>query len=277
MQLKLQDIRLDGNTQPRSRVYDETVTAYTEALLDGAKFPPVDVFFDGKHYWLADGFHRYHAHRRNKHNTIDATIHKGTKRDAFIFSRGANAEHGMPRTNEEKRAVVISLLEDPEFYSEDQAEEDKPKDRLIARICKVSNMTVGRIRKQLALNKKQSLPPAPPPKPSIKPAPSSPVLGEQPLTEDDKMQELAIEMQAIAEENAKLKDKLAIHSMDKSDEAKIEVEQTIEELREQVKQLERELASVTKSRNEFQNKAAEAIKQVQYWKRRAEKAERQAA
>ena len=160
MQLKLQDIRLDGNTQPRSRVYDETVTAYTEALLDGAKFPPVDVFFDGKHYWLADGFHRYHAHRRNKHNTIDATIHKGTKRDAFIFSRGANAEHGMPRTNEEKRAVVISLLEDPEFYSEDQAEEDKPKDRLIARICKVSNMTVGRIRKQLALNKKQSLPEA---------------------------------------------------------------------------------------------------------------------
>ena len=76
MQLKLQEIRLDGNTQPRSRVYDETVTNYTEALLDGAKFPPVDVFFDGKHYWLADGFHRYHAHRRNKIATIEATVHK---------------------------------------------------------------------------------------------------------------------------------------------------------------------------------------------------------
>ena len=102
-------------------------------------------------------------------------------------------------------------------------------------------------------------------------------MGEQALTEDDKIQELATEMQAIAEENAKLKDKLAIQSMDDSDEAKAEVEQTIEELRDQVKRLERELASVTKSRNEFQNKAAEAIKQVQYWKRRAEKAERQAA
>jgi len=269
MQLKLQDIRLDGNTQPRSRVYDETVTSYTEALLEGSKFPPVDVFFDGKHYWLADGFHRYHAHRRNKVPNIDVTVHNGTKRDAFIFSRGANAEHGLPRTNEEKRAVVVSLLDDPEY--------EDASDRDIAKVCKVSNMTVGRIRKQRELTKKQSLPPPPPPKPSIKPAPSSPVLGEQPLTEDDKMQELAIEMQAIAEENAKLKDKLAIHSMDESDEAKIEVEQTIEELREQVKQLERELASVTKSRNEFQNKAAEAIKQVQYWKRRAEKAERQAA
>ena len=137
-------------------------------------------------------------------------------------------------------------------------------------------MTVGRIRKQRELNKKESLPAPHPPKPSIKPVPS-PVLGEQSLTEDDKIQELATEMQAIAEENAKLKDKLAIQSMDDSDEAKAEVEQTIEELRDQVKQLERELASVTKSRNEFQNKAAEAIKQVQYWKRRAEKAERQAA
>ena len=268
MQLKLQEIRLDGNTQPRSRVYDETVTSYTESLLDGAKFPPVDVFFDGKHYWLADGFHRYHAHRRNKVPTIEATIHKGTKRDAFIFSRGANAEHGMPRTNEEKRAVVISLLEDPEYEEE--------TDRTIAKICKVSSMTVGCIRKQRELNKKESLPAPPPPKPSIKPVPP-PVLGEQALTEDDKIQELATEMQAIAEENAKLKDKLAIQSMDDSDEAKAEVEQTIEELRDQVKQLERELASVTKSRNEFQNKAAEAIKQVQYWKRRAEKAERQAA
>ena len=269
MQLKLQEIRLDGNTQPRSRVYDETVTSYTEALLDGATFPPVDVFFDGKHYWLADGFHRYHAHRRNKVPTIDATIHKGTKRDAFIFSRGANAEHGMPRTNEEKRAVVISLLDDPEYEEE--------TDRNIAKICKVSSMTVGRIKKQRELSKKESLPAPPPPKPSIKPAPASPVLGEQPLTEDDKIKELATEMQVIAEENAKLKDKLAIQSMDDSDEAKAEVEQTIEELRDQVKQLERELASVTKSRNEFQNKAAEAIKQVQYWKRRAEKAERQAA
>ena len=264
--LKLTEIRLDGNTQPRSRVYDETVSKYHEDLTEGAQFPAVEVFFDGKHYWLADGFHRYHAHRRAGYKEIDSQIHSGTRRDAFIFSRGANAEHGLPRTNEEKRNAVLSLLEDPEF--------EGAKDREIARICKVSNMMVGRIKKELELksagNKK--MPPPPPAKPSLKP-----VVNEVNLEEEDRVKELATEIQAIAEENAKLRDKLAIHNMGESDEAKAEVEQTIEELRDQVKQLERELASVTKSRNEFQNKAAEAIKQVQYWKRRAEKAERQAA
>ena len=264
--LKLTEIRLDGNTQPRSRVYDETVSKYHEELTEGSHFPPVEVFFDGKHYWLADGFHRYHAHRRAGYKEIEGQIHSGTRRDAFIFSRGANAEHGLPRTNEEKRSVVLSMLEDPEY--------DGEKAREIARICKVSNTLVSRIVKELELknSSNKKMPPPPPAKPSLKP-----VVNEVNLEEEDRVKELATEIQAIAEENAKLRDKLAIHNMDESDEAKAEVEQTIEELRDQVKQLERELASVTKSRNEFQNKAAEAIKQVQYWKRRAEKAERQAA
>ena len=28
---------------------------------EGAIFPPVTVFFDGEHFWLADGFHRVQA------------------------------------------------------------------------------------------------------------------------------------------------------------------------------------------------------------------------
>ena len=153
-------------------------------------------------------------------------------------------------------------------------EYDGASDRTIAKICAVSNMTVGRIRKQLELSKKQSLPPPPPAKPSLKPvaapAPEAP-------TEEDRVHELASELQAIAEENAMLKDKLAVRSMEDLPEAHAEVEQTLEELRTTIKNLEIELSAVTKSRNEYQNRAAEAIKQVQYWKRRAEKAERQAA
>lgn len=266
MQIDLDKIRLDGGTQPRKRIHEEVVTDYTERILEGDSFTPVDLFFDGKHYWLADGFHRYHAHKRAGHKTINSNVHKGTKREAFIFSRSANSKHGMPRTNEEKRDVVISLLEDVEYSD--------ASDRMIAKICDVSNMTVGRVRKQLELNKKQSLPPPPPAKPSLKPAPNP--VPEAP-TEEDRVHELASELQAIAEENAILKDKLAVRSMDDLPEAQAEVEQTLEELRTTIKNLEIELAAVTKSRNEYQNRAAEAIKQVQYWKRRAEKAERQAA
>lgn len=264
-QFDIHKIRIDGGTQSRKQVYEDTVAGYTEVLLDGGKMPPVVVFNDGKDIWLADGFHRYHAHKRAAIRSIECEVHNGTKRDAFIFSRGANAEHGLPRTNEEKRLVVTSLLDDMEYADS--------SDRDIAKICKVSHMTVGRIRKAMDLNKKQKLPPPPPSKPSTKaPEPEQP----EELTEEDRMAEMATEMKAIAEENAKLKDKLAIIDMDVDNEAKIQVEMTIEELRAQVRELEIQLKAVTISRNDFQNKFAETVKQVAYWKKRAEKAEKAA-
>lgn len=258
-------IRIDGGTQSRKQVYEDTVAAYTELLLDGTQMPPIAVFNDGKEFWLADGFHRYHAHKRAAHKTIDCEVQSGTRRDAFIFSRGANADHGLPRTNEEKRLVVMSLLDDIEYAD--------ASDREIARICKVSNMTVARVKKGMELNKKQNLPPPPAPKPVIKAAPSEPPEWH---AEDEKIVEMATEMKAIAEENEKLKDRLAIVEMDTNDEAKAQVESTIEELRAQVKDLEMQLRAVTISRNDFQNKFAETVKQVAYWRKRAEKAEKAA-
>jgi hypothetical protein len=261
--IDISTIRIDGGTQSRKQVYEETVSRYTEHLTDGGVMPEVVVFDDGKHIWLADGFHRYHAHKRAGFTSIDCDVRFATKRDAFIFSRGANAEHGLPRTTEEKRLSVISCLEDIELCD--------LSNREIAKICRTSDMTVGRIRKAMDLNKKQKLPPPPPAKPSIKATPSEAPEDE---TEEDKVSEMASEMKFIAEENAKLKDKLAIMNMDQDDEAKAEVANTIEDLRAQVKDLEIQLKSVTISRNDFQNKCAEAIKQVSYWKKRAEKAEK---
>jgi uncharacterized coiled-coil DUF342 family protein len=107
---------------------------------------------------------------------------------------------------------------------------------------------------------KAGRPVAPPPEPEY--------------TEEDKLQEMAIEHTALAEENAKLKDMLAVKSLPVSEKAREEVKQTIEELREQVKDLEFQLRTMTQSRNEFQSKNAEMIKQVNYWKKRAEKAEK---
>jgi uncharacterized coiled-coil DUF342 family protein len=43
-------------------------------------------------------------------------------------------------------------------------------------------------------------------------------------------------------------------------------------LREQVRELEGKVKSLTQSRDEFMAKNAEMIKQINYWKRRAEKA-----
>jgi hypothetical protein len=269
--LELSKLRLDGGTQPRKSIIEEAIKNYTEALLDGAKMPPVTVFFDGKDYWLADGFHRYHAHKRAGFKEISSDVINGSKRAAFIFSLGANAFHGMPRTNEEKRDTVITALTDVEICN--------LEDRKVAKICNVSNMTIHRVRKELDLQKAPK-PPKPPSTPKLPKGggttpPSPPKTDPEAYNqEDEKLKELAAEHQELAQENVKLKDQLALKQLPASQEAKAEIESTIDSLRKEVSSLEAQLRSVTSSRNDFQIKNAELLKQVTYWKRRAEKAEK---
>ena len=94
---------------------------------------------------------------------------------------------------------------------------------------------------------------------------------------EDMLKEMAAEHQEMAKENAKLKDQLAIKQLPASEDAKAEIETTINDLRKQVESLERELRAVTLSRNDYQLKNGDLLKQVSYWKRRAEKAEKAAA
>jgi hypothetical protein len=264
--IKLAKIRLDGGTQPRKEIDEPLVQHYTEILLEGKdKFPPIDLWFDGKSYWPSDGFHRFHAHKRAGFLDIEAEVYQGTKRDAFLACLKANGKHGKPRTPEERRYVVQMALEDIELGEKTDTE--------IAAICDVSSMTVGRVRKALGLEKAarvdkngRKVDVSKSGRPMATPEPE--------YTEEDKFQELAIEHTAMAEENAKLKDLLAVKSLPVSEKARAEVQQTIEELREQVKDLEFQLRTMTQSRNEFQSKNAEMIKQMNYWKKRAEKAEK---
>jgi septal ring factor EnvC (AmiA/AmiB activator) len=79
---------------------------------------------------------------------------------------------------------------------------------------------------------------------------------------------------ALTEENTKLKDMLAIKTRPVSEKARAEVQETIESLRAEVKDLEFKLRTMTQSRNEFQSKNAEMIKQLNYWKKRVERAEK---
>ena len=265
--IKLQKIRLDGGTQPRKEIDEPLVQHYTEVLLEGKdKFPPIDLWFDGKAYWPSDGFHRFHAHKRAGFLDIEAVVNQGTKRDAFLACLKANGKHGKPRTPEERRYVVKMALEDIELGEKFDVE--------IAAICDVSSMTVGRVRKAMGLEKSNRVNQdgesvniaGRGPKPAPEPEPE--------YTEDDKMHELAIEHNALSEENTKLKDMLAIRTLPVSEKARTEVQETIESLRAEVKDLDFKLRTMTQSRNEFQNKNAEMIKQLTYWKKRAERSEK---
>lgn len=146
--LKLNRIRTDGGTQPRAMIDWNVVAEYVALLEDGVVFPPVDVFHDGENYWLADGYHRMAAAGKVGQKEIAAVVHQGDRRAAILHSVGANATHGLRRSNADKRRAVETLLRDPEW--------SQWSDREIARRCNVDHKTVARLRSEYLGNSPDS-------------------------------------------------------------------------------------------------------------------------
>jgi len=136
--MKIVDVRLDGGTQPRAGLNEETVAGYAEALARGDKFPPAVVVYDGTSYWLIDGFHRIAAARRCAWTDFDCSVESGTLEDAQWRSYSVNAAHGLQRSNEDKRRAIRAALRHPQGGSK--------SDREIATHVGVSHPTVAVIR-----------------------------------------------------------------------------------------------------------------------------------
>ncbi|MGD0952831.1 MAG: DNA methyltransferase [Methanotrichaceae archaeon] len=140
MKLSLESIELDSDLQPRVVLDQGTVIRYVEALKRGDSFPAVVVFYDGVTYWLADGFHRVTAAKLAGLTEIEADIRNGSKKNALLHSVSANEEHGLPRTQADKKKAITSLLDDPEFK--------ELSDRDIGRFCRVDHKTVSKYRRE---------------------------------------------------------------------------------------------------------------------------------
>src|SRR3954447_20230894 len=109
MPLAIDLIRTDGGTQIRAcETFHAKVAEYATAMGEGNEFPPLTVFWDGEHYWLADGFHRLGAYNIVMQGLelpgldIDCEVIEGTKRDAILYACGVNSTHGIQRTNADK-------------------------------------------------------------------------------------------------------------------------------------------------------------------------------
>lgn len=258
-QIDFEYLRIDCGTQSRVDIDQQTVSSYAEFIKEGVVFPPVTVFFDGTQHYLADGFHRYFAHKDAGHKEILAHVINGTLRDAILFSLEANATHGLPRTNADKRKSVQIMLDDFEWSEWSNAE--------IARRCRVSHTFVNKMRpadgsakkhlhkgvqikreegKQKPVDAKVAAEPKQP-----KQEPKQPIE----YTQEDEA------LKYLTEENQRLNDRLAVAAIDASEEEKSLASETIEELREQVKMLEMELESVKRSRDIFQSECNELKKQ----------------
>lgn len=138
VKLATKHIRIDGGTQPRAELNEAVVQEYSEAMKAGAEFPPCVVFYDGSNNWLADGFHRYFGASKASMSLL-CEQRAGSRRDAILYSVGANNTHGLRRTNADKRRAVETLLHDDEWSAR--------SDNWIAEACNVSNHLVAEIRK----------------------------------------------------------------------------------------------------------------------------------
>lgn len=138
---KLDAIRLDGGTQPRTGIDQEVVNDYRDAILRGEKLPAPKCFWDGANRWLADGFHRWHGHDAAGSVEIEVDQVNGTRRDAVLYSVGANAHHGLRRSDDDKRKAVRLVLEDAEW--------GQWSDRRIAEATHTSPSFVGKVRASL--------------------------------------------------------------------------------------------------------------------------------
>jgi hypothetical protein len=109
-------------------------------------------------------------------------------------------------------------------------------------------------------------PKAPKEKPKVE-APDTPF-------EEDLVTELSDTVNSLAEENALLKDKIALGQWDASDIEKIDAEELIADLRGQVKALELENKSLRESRDMFQSRNAELMQTVKSLQTKLKKVEK---
>lgn len=261
---------MDGRLQSRTEISEETVADYAEALKGGAEFPPVLVYFDGVNYYLTDGYHRAHAHKRADKVSILCDVVQGTLRDAILHSTGVNAKHGMRRTYADKRKAVMTLLDDFEWSQWSSSE--------IARRCGVSPTFVSSLREsgapsevkykkasgEVAVKAKAPGRPSKEKEPELKGPEVIPAHAEK----EDHNQE-AIDM--LLAENEELKARVAVAGMDATPEEKQAATTLINELREELRITKIELTAVKQSRDQYQSENSQLKKQVLSMQRQLKK------
>jgi hypothetical protein len=276
--LELSTIRIDGGTQARASLNQSIVREYAESMKDGEKFPEIIVFFDGSDHWLADGFHRYFAYKSNEVEEVEVDLREGTKDDAILFGFQANKHRGLRMSHEDIRGIIIRMIHHPEW--------GKWTNASIAAHLGVSAMTVGRVKKTLepeetkvkkyinsqgkeALidttklsTRKKKEEPSDPPKQEPEADP-----------EDDIIHELTETIQSLSEENTLLKDKIAVGQWDASEIEKIDVEETLADLRQKVAILEKENETLRTSRDMYMNRNAELMQTVKTLQNKLKKLE----
>ena len=280
--LKIKEIRLDGQTQCRKSIDPKWVRDYAENIKEGYKYPNPVVFFDGKVYWLADGFHRLSAHKSNGATEIEVDVKEGTVREARLYAIRENNRHGKNMSADEKRNNIIMMLKDEEW--------GKWSDERIAKEVTTSRISVFRMRKKLQSEGKIA------PKKStsyvtkdgkevtrsVKEQPKKEEVKEESEPEPEEesfdpeasaQQEMADTIAELTQKVEDLKEQLALGKFEGNEFEKFDIQETLAQLKERNRILELENKTLRDSRDQYQYENAQLIKEVKTLRAKLKKAE----
>ena len=113
--LNIEAITIDSEIASRCELRKDIVSEYANAMRQGAKFPPVTVFFNGADFILVDGFHRIHAKKANGDLKILASISQGNHREAILLATRINIDSSLKLTEADIHRNINKLIGDPEW------------------------------------------------------------------------------------------------------------------------------------------------------------------
>lgn len=105
----------DSTVCSRCEFREDVVADYASAMLQGSQFQPVLIYFDGRNYWLVDGFHRVQAQKAIGDLKVLADVWQGSYRDALLHATGVNISSGLKLTKADIRKNIHKLIGDPEW------------------------------------------------------------------------------------------------------------------------------------------------------------------
>ncbi|NCC85469.1 MAG: hypothetical protein EOM03_15275 [Clostridia bacterium] len=150
MNLPIVGIRLDCGTQSRASLNQDTINQYAEDMTEGAVFPPPVVFYNGEDHILSVGFHRVHAALQAGYSEMECEVRNGTLRDAILFSIKSNADHGLPRTNADKKHAVKMAFQQLMEDGRNIRDVDDVSHTEVARMAAVHHTFIMKIRVDIA-------------------------------------------------------------------------------------------------------------------------------
>jgi hypothetical protein len=111
-------LTLDPTLQPRREMDPALIDEYAERMRAGDQFPPLVAFLDATEVLrLSEGWHRYAAAKAAEVEALAVDVRLGDYRAAHLNSLASNKDHGLRRSNADKRRAILAMLADPEWVA----------------------------------------------------------------------------------------------------------------------------------------------------------------